>query len=305
MLNVVTAFAIIFVVIGAGFVLSRTGVIGTGEARLQLNRIAFYAATPALIFSNVSVSDNSAFFSPVVLVIGASSFATMALFWTLSRLFFRRDVPNTMAGAAASCYYNSVNIGLPVATYVIGDATYVVPALVLQMTVVSPIVIAGLNANGTGGVRAVVKSMVSGLTAPVVVAAIAGALVAESGLAIPDPVLAPLKILGGASIPLILMSFGASLNGSAVLHDDPVPTLIATLLKLVGMPLIAWAVATALGLEGTHLYAALILATLPTAQNVYNYTATYGAGTTVARDTVLLTTFLSMPAMLLIAAAFR
>ena len=48
----------------------------------------------------------------------------------------------------------------------------------------------------------------------------------------------------------------------------------------------------------------MILAALPTAQNVYNYTATYEVGETVARDTVFLTTFLSLPAMLVIAALF-
>ena len=37
MLDVLTGFAIIFVVIGVGFVLAHRGVIGQGEARLQFN----------------------------------------------------------------------------------------------------------------------------------------------------------------------------------------------------------------------------------------------------------------------------
>ena len=114
----------------------------------------------------------------------------------------------------------------------------------------------------------------------------------------------PLEILGGASIPMILMSFGASLKGDALLQEDRLPTITATVLELVGMPAIALVVGAALGLGGTELYAALILAALPTAQNVYNYAATYEVGETVARDTVFLTTFLSLPAMLAIAAIF-
>ena len=116
--------------------------------------------------------------------------------------------------------------------------------------------------------------------------------------------MAPIKILGGASIPLILMSFGASLKGTRVLTHGPdrLPTLTATALKLAAMPIVAWAIGTAAGLEGNHLYAAVILSALPTAQNVYNYTANYRVGEIVARDTVFLTTFLSMPAMLVIAA---
>ena len=102
MLDVVTGFAIIFVVIAVGFVLAHKGVIGKGEARLQFNRVAFWAATPALIFSSVAQSDTSAFASPVVAVIAVASVATMGLYGLLSLLFFRRSGAETMAGAAAS-----------------------------------------------------------------------------------------------------------------------------------------------------------------------------------------------------------
>lgn len=303
MLDVVTGFAIIFVVIAVGFVLAHKGVIGQGEARLQFNRVAFWAATPALIFSSVAQSDTSAFASPVVAVIAVASVATMGLYGLLSVLFFRRSGAETMAGAAASSYYNSVNIGLPIATYVIGDATFVVPALVLQMAVLSPFIIAGLNAQGTS-VRSVTRSVISGLTAPVVIAAIGGFIVSAAGWTVPDMIMAPMEILGGASIPMILMSFGASLKGDSLLDTDRLPTITATVLKLIAMPAIALATGLAFGLSGTELYAALILAALPTAQNVYNYAATYQTGETVARDTVFLTTFLSLPAMLVIAALF-
>ncbi|HCT9181396.1 TPA: AEC family transporter [Corynebacterium aurimucosum] len=303
MLDVLTGFAIIFVVIGVGFFLGHRGVIGHGEARLQFNRTAFWAATPALIFSSVATSDTSAFMSPVVAVIAIASVATMALYGLLSALFFRRSGAETMAGAAAASYYNSVNIGLPIATYVIGDATFVVPALVLQMAVLSPFIIAGLNAQGTS-LRSIGSSVFSGLTAPVVIAAVAGFIVSAAGWHVPEVIMAPLEILGGASIPMILMSFGASLTGDGLLASDRLPTMTATVLKLVAMPAIALATGLALGLSGNELYAALILSALPTAQNVYNYAATYQSGETVARDTVFLTTFLSLPAMLAIAALF-
>lgn len=302
MLDILSGFAIIFVVIGAGYLLAQFKVIQP-QNRLMLNQIAFWAATPSLIFSSVAVSDTSAFLSPVVLAIAIASVATMAVYALLSALFFKRPVPETMSGAAAASYYNSVNIGLPIATYVIGDPVYVVPALVLQMAVLTPIIIAGLNYGGAQK-GATAKAVVSGLTAPVVLAAIAGFAVSASGWTVPEPVMAPLKILGGASIPLILMSFGASLKGDRVLQTDPVPTLVASALKLAGMPAIAWLAGTALGLSSDLLYAAVILAALPTAQNVYNYAATYRAGQTVARDTVFITTFLSLPAMLVIAWLF-
>lgn len=305
MLDVITGFTIIFAVIAAGYFLAHKGIIGPGEQRLMLNQIAFWVATPALIFTSVSTSSTDAFLSPVVAVIAIATVATMLLYALLSAAFFRRSVPEMMAGAASASYYNSVNIGLPIAIYVIGDATYVVPALVLQMAVLSPIVIGGLNAGGASATTAFKNAVRTGLTAPVVLAAIIGFIVAAAGWNVPRPVLAPLEILGGASIPLILMSFGASLKGDRVLTHDRLPTLTATTLKLAAMPLIAWVAGLAFGLDRELLYAAVILAALPTAQNVYNYAATYRTGTTVARDTVFLTTFLSLPAMLIIALLFQ
>lgn len=302
MLDVVTGFSIIFVVIGAGFFLAQKGIIRSNN-RLMLNQIAFYVATPSLVFSSVATSDTSAFVSPVVLVIAVASVSTMVLYWVISAVLFRRSVAETMAGAASSSYYNSVNIGLPIATYVIGDPTYVVPALVLQVAILTPIIITGLNwgGSGKGDTR---KAIVAGLTAPMVVAAVIGFVISYAGWAVPEPVMAPLEILGGASIPLILMSFGASLKGDAVLQSEKAPTMTATVLKLACMPAIAAGVGAAMGLSGDLLYAAVILAALPTAQNVYNYAATYQVGQTVARDTVFLTTFLSLPAMLIIAFIF-
>ncbi len=300
MLDVLTGFAIIFTVIAAGWWLAQKKVIGPGEQRLQLNRIAFHVATPSLIFSSVAVSDTDAFFSPVILVIAIATVTTMLIYWAISAVWFKQDAAETMAGAASSSYYNSVNIGLPIATYVLGDPTYAIPALVLQMAVLSPIVIAGLDRGASG----LLKSVIAGLKAPVVVAAFAGFAVSASSWTVPEPVLAPLQILGGASIPMILMSFGASLTGEKVLQSQRLATTTATILKLIGMPAVAWVVASLLGLTCSDMYAALILCALPTAQNVYNYAATYRSGEVICRDTVFLTTFLSLPAMLLIAGVF-
>ena len=309
MLDVLTGFAIIFVVIGAGYILARRGVIGEGEQRLMFNRVAYWVASPSLLFTTVATSDTSMFLSPVVVVVFIATVITMVVFWVVSRLFFDADVPTRMSGAASASYFNSVNIGLPIAIYVIGDAAFVPPVLLMQMVIISPIVIAGLSANPDAqGSRAsnVLSAVKSGVTAPVVLAPLLGFIISSAGWSVPAPVMAPLEILGGASIPMILMSFGASLSGGSVLAPGPdrPATITASVLKLTFMPAVAWAIGVVAGLDGAALYAAVILCALPTAQNVYNYSANYQAGETVARDTVFITTFASLPAMVVIALLF-
>src|SRR5699024_4612133 len=102
------------------------------------------------------------------------------------------------------------------------------------------------------------------------------------------------------------MSFGASISGAGVLSatKSRPGVLTATTLTLVGMPLAGFTTANLLRLA-THLVCACtILCTLPTAQNVYNYAATFERGQTIARDTVFITTFASLPVMLVIALLF-
>ncbi|MCZ9309485.1 AEC family transporter [Corynebacterium uberis] len=302
--SIITGFAIIFAVIAVGYALGRAGVFSTEHERLVLNRVAFFAATPALMFSVVSTSEPETLFSPVFGVSVAATAVTATVFCLISALVLRQDLATTAAGAAASAWVNSNNIGLPVSIYVLGTGAYVPPILVFQMVILTPIMLAALGAAGSG---AKVWTAIRGaLFSPVVLASVAGVAVCLTGVTVPDPVAVPVEILGGASIPLILMSFGASLMTTRVLREpgQRAGVLLATGLKIVAMPLIATALGLACGLRDEALYACVILAALPTAQNVYNYAATYNKGTIVARDTVFLTTFASLPVMLIIALVF-
>jgi predicted permease len=55
------------------------------------------------------------------------------------------------------------------------------------------------------------------------------------------------------------------------------------------------------GLEGHDLFGVVVLAALPTAQNVFNYAQRYERGVIIARDTVLLTTVLCVPVLFVVA----
>lgn len=100
----------------------------------------------------------------------------------------------------------------------------------------------------------------------------------------------------------MLLGFGISLVGSQPLqksegHRAEVWTAVA--LKLVAHPLLAWALAAWIfRLDTTGQYIAVIMAALPTAQNIFVNADRYNAGITVAKDTVLVTTILGIPVML-------
>lgn len=305
MFAVLQGFSIIFFVIGVGYLLARKGIIGEGPERLMLNRIAFFAATPALVFTVVARSASDTLFSPVIVVTTLTAIIIAGVYAALHRWWLRGDPHSAVIGSAASCYVNSNNIGLPVGMYVLGSAGYVAPLLVVQMAVFTPIILAALHdRHASSRLRSTFTSVGSALVSPVVLGAFAGLTVSVSGWTVPPLIWEPLTLLGGASIPMILMSFGASLRSATPLSvaEHRRATLVATGMKTVAMPLVAWGIGSVVGLQGPSLYAAVVLASLPTAQNIYNYAATYERGQVVARDTVLLTTFLALPSMLVVAA---
>ena len=106
-------------------------------------------------------------------------------------------------------------------------------------------------------------------------------------------------------VPVVLIGFGMSLHGQRPLAPGSSrrDVLLASALKLAVMPLVAWSVGHfVFGLTGTALFVVTVLAALPTGQNVFNYAQRYERGEILARDVVLITTLLSVPVLLVVAA---
>ncbi|MCU1446459.1 AEC family transporter [Cryobacterium sp.] len=301
--GVLVGFSIIGFVILVGYVVERTGVAGESAGRV-LNRIAFFVATPALLFTVLSQADVHVLFSAFLATVLCSVIVGMLLYVVLARLFFRNPLPETVLGATSATYVNANNIGLPVAIYVLGSAQYVAPVLLLQLLVLAPITLSILDASTRG--RVSVRSILTQpLRNPMIIASVLGVVVAALGIPVPDAVIAPLDIIGGAAIPLVLMSFGMSLHGQRLLQAGTGRKQVAAaaLIKVVLMPVIAYLFGRfVFGLAGTELFAVVTVSALPTAQNIFNFASRYDRGVVVARDTVLVTTIGAIPALVIVAA---
>ncbi|SDQ13128.1 AEC family transporter [Leucobacter chromiiresistens] len=324
MFGVLQGFALILGIIGAGYLTARFGVV-QGEQRRVLNNVAFFVATPALLFTVLRQSDPSIMLSPVILITSLAAIIVAAVYVVASRLWFKRDLATTTLGAACSGYVNANNLGLPVAVYILGDAAYVAPLILVQLIFFAPTILSMLEATrtgrrvdgptdaqgddrgdagaareqrrGRGAFRGALAALGRAASNPIIIASVLGLIVALVGLPIPEIVSAPLEMLGDAAIPMVLLSFGISLRGQRALQPGTgrAAVFTASALKLLLMPIVAWSLATAFGLGAHEVFVATIIAALPTAQNVYNYAATYRRAETTVRDAVFLTTFASLP----------
>jgi len=299
---VLAGFAVIGVVILVGFVAGRLHLLGD-QAQYVLSRLVFFVLAPCLLFTVLARADVHELFSSRLTVSALAAIACFVVFATVARLVFRRAVPETVIGSLGSGYVNANNIGIPVAAYVLGDASFSAPVILVQLLLFAPVALAILDASTRGhvSVRLVLRGIVRN---PLIIGSLLGALVAVTGIELPDVVLEPFALIGAAAVPVVLISFGMSLSASRLLAPGSGrrDILLATLLKLLVMPVVAWLLARfVFGLEGHDLFGLVVLAALPTAQNVFNYAQRYDRGVIIARDTVLLTTVLCVPVLFVVA----
>ena len=131
-----------------------------------------------------------------------------------------------------------------------------------------------------------------------------GVVVALTGIQLPPVVWEPIALIAGACVPILLISYGLSLPGARVLtaKGRRRDILLASARKLTAMPLVAWLLAQfVFALPRDQVLAVVVLAGLPTAQNVFNFAQRYDVGERIARDTIFLTTIGCIPVLLVVA----
>lgn len=301
MISALSGFGLIGVIVLVGWAARRWGEL-PANAETVLGRLVYSVLTPCLLFSGVAAADLHVLLSEPLIV---STGAALLCFGLHVLVVRRRDRGARIVGALAAGYTNANYIGIPVATYVLGDAALVVPIVMLQLLVITPVALTLLEVAATG--HASVRTTVTApLRNPLIVAVMLGVVVAVTGLRLPAVLADPIATIGSAAVPVVLIAFGMSLSGRRVLEagTDRVATIAAVTLKTVGMPALAYLLAVALGLARDATYAVVVLAALPTAQNIFLYAQRFHTGLVLARDAVFLSTVTCVPVLLLIAVLF-
>ena len=301
MAGILTSFSVIWVVVGVGVVCGRRNLLGEHGGDV-IGRLVFSVFLPALLFSVVSAADMTELFSLPLLVQVISAAVAFSTYVVVARLWWKPSVPETVIGGLSASYVNGNNLGLPIALYILGDASLVVPIMLFQLVVFAPLCLAVLDA--TTGTRTSVWAQVRRtFMNPVLLATLAGISVALSGWDLPEAVSEPFALLGAAAVPSALLAFGIRLSGMGRRRGSPGrhDTLLAVGIKLVLHPLVAYALAAwVFDLGQEAVYAAVVFAALPTAQNVFNYANRYHRGRTIATNTTFLTTVAALPLVVVI-----
>ncbi|MCW2581739.1 MAG: hypothetical protein JWQ53_529 [Klenkia sp.] len=302
MTGVLAGFLVIGVVIGVGYLVGRRGVLGP-HGQEVLSRASFLVATPALLFTTLAGAELGEVFSPVLLVTSLAAVAAIAVFAVVG-VVCRWGLGRTTIGALSASMVNSANLGIPIAIYVLGDATAVAPLLLFQLVVLVPASLVVLDLAVPGSGTTLRERLLAPVTNPVLIGSALGLLVSAFHVELPAVVLDPVQLLGGLAVPAVLLAYGISLHGSPVpgRGAERAPVLTAVALKLVGMPLVAWLLGLALGLGPQTLFVVVVLCALPAAQNIFTYAVTYRTAVDLARESITLSTVGSIPVLLVVSA---
>ena len=126
MLNVLTGFGVVVLIIGLGYAIGRKQLLGP-KALYPLNMYVFWIALPATLLRFMSHADLGQIFGPNLAVVAISSlltgFTSFALFYWIAR----RTAKESLIGMLAASYCNGSNLGIPLATYLLDDPTLTLP----------------------------------------------------------------------------------------------------------------------------------------------------------------------------------
>ena len=285
-------FGLIFIGYGAG----RTRLI-TPQAYLGINAFVIWFALPALLFVKMSQAPVFQSFDPRFVAAytggGLIAYTTVSL---LSRLLFPQLAWGQRAVQAMGAAFGNVGfMGLPILVTLFGDEA-VLPAvlvIVFDHIVLIPLTTAIIEGSGSGhaSVPMIFRRVAIGMARnPLILSTFGGLLWNFTGLHLPVPVDALLKLLSDAAAPCALFALGLTLVGRPLSHGLEQVTL-TTIGKLAVHPLMVWMLAAyVLKLSPFLTAVAVIQASMPTAANVYILATTYNTFVERTSSAILVST---------------
>ena len=191
----------------------------------------------------------------------------------------------------ATLFANSGNIGLPLALFAFGPDGLAVAGgwfaiMSIASSTIGPYLAARASVGASGALRRVIRQ-------PIIYAVIAGVTANLSGWTLPGPVASASRLLAGGAVALMLLLLGLQLARLSVREEASGATL-ATVIRLLVVPPIAWAIGRLVGLEGMVFAVAVVQASTPTSITSALWALEFDARPALVSAAVVLSTVVSV-----------
>jgi hypothetical protein len=286
----------IFIVIFLGFFLKKARFFD--ELFVQvLNRLVFQVLLPVLVFWEIARSSFHTSFNPWLVVV---TYAAMGSFWLAIRAagkIFRLGPALEGSFNQGAFRGNLAYIGLAVASSVYGPTGLSKAGVLAGFMIPFMNFFSILGLPGSGPAHRTAQAWripaETILFNPLLLASFGGLLFSYYSLPIPNVIAGTLRLISGLSLPLALLSLGASLSFQGI-GDCRRYTALAVFLKLLLLPLLGLILLQFLGIYGLDYRITVLLLACPTAVVTYIMAVELGGDPELAASIVMISTLLSM-----------
>jgi len=255
-----------------------------------LTNCSLYLLTPALIFSALSKSKVHFDLAAVLLLFMVLYTAALCLLaWAVGRSCRYRD-EQLRALALSTTVMNCGNFGLPLVFFAYGAPSLDISVLTFVVFNIPLSTLAIVLAQGSG--TSLAEALRNAARIPLFHAVIAALLLQLLEVEIPGFLLRPLELLGQGAIPVMLVMLGMQLARTRLQATFGFLSL-ATLIRLIVAPALAWLLAWLLGIDGLNRQVVVLQTSTPAAVLPLLYALRFGTRPDLVAGAVLSTTLLS------------
>lgn len=288
----------VFLVIVAGYLLRRVGMF-TEEFLKVANKFNFKVTLPALLLINMLDCDiRKCFDGKYVLYCAIVTLTCIMVIWFMAKLLLK---DKTIVGEFVQGSYrgSAAILGIALMTNIIGNADMAplmilgsVPIYNIFAVLVLTFEAPNLSDEDINHKEKIKKALIGICKNPIILSILGGMLLSYAGITFPKILYKSIESIGSMTTPLALIIIGAGFEGRKAIKKI-VPTVIATMIKLVVQPALFLPVAIWFNFGPEKIVAALIMLGAPTTATSYVMSKNMGHSGVLSSSIVVLTTLLS------------
>ena len=284
----------IFLVMVFGWILMKRELFTKDFAAIA-DKYVFKVALPLLLFKDIATADIRQSFDWKFVIFCAAVTTVMFMgVWALTSIFMK-DKSMVGAFSQASVRGSGAILGIAFVENIYGNsgmAPLMIVSAIPLYNIYSVIILTFGSKNRKKDGNLVKTTIKNVITNPIILGILAGMPFSFFNITIPE---IPLKVISNVAVtatPIALLMIGAEFEGRKALAKIK-PTIIATFIKLVLLPVLILPVAVLMGFRDSALISILIVAGSPTTVTCYIMAKNMGNDEVLTSSIVAMATLLS------------
>ncbi|MBA2175524.1 AEC family transporter [Halobacillus locisalis] len=257
----------------------------------SVSTVALYIMLPCLVFETFYGAEFDQDYLMMVVFSALLLFAIIGVNKAAAKLL-RYDTPTESGAILSTAFMNAGNYGAPIVLFAFGEEGFVysVSFMVLQQIVMNFFGVY-YAAKGAAGISMAVKTV---LKMPPTHAVWIALVFKYAEIPVSENFMSSIRLVGDATIPTVMILLGMQLANITVKNLAWDKISYAASVRLIGSPLIAWALTVILPMSDLMASVLIISAAMPSAATTTMYAVQFDSKPELVSSITLITTLISV-----------